>query len=59
MPPTAGLYQFGPFQLDPREHRLLREGVEVSLQLKAFEILCLLVENAGRLIKKEDLLERI
>jgi pimeloyl-ACP methyl ester carboxylesterase/DNA-binding winged helix-turn-helix (wHTH) protein len=59
MPPAAGLYQFGPFQLDPREHRLLREGVEVSLQLKAFEILCLLVENAGRLIKKEDLLERI
>jgi pimeloyl-ACP methyl ester carboxylesterase/DNA-binding winged helix-turn-helix (wHTH) protein len=59
MPWTAGLYQFGPFQLDPREHRLLREGVEVSLQLKAFEILCLLVENAGRLIKKEDLLERI
>jgi len=53
------LYQFGPFQLDPAEHRLLRAGVEVSLQLKAFEILCLLVENAGRLIKKEELLERI
>ncbi len=59
MPRTAVLYQFGPFQLDPREHRLLREGVEVSLQLKAFEILCLLVENAGRLMKKEDLLERV
>ncbi len=59
MPRTAGLYQFGPFQLDPAEHRLLREGVEVGLQLKAFEILCLLVENAGRLIKKEDLLARI
>jgi pimeloyl-ACP methyl ester carboxylesterase/DNA-binding winged helix-turn-helix (wHTH) protein len=59
MPPTAGLYQFGPFQLDPAEHRLLRNGVEVSLQLKTFEILCLLVENAGRLIKKEELLGRI
>jgi pimeloyl-ACP methyl ester carboxylesterase len=59
MPRTAGLYQFGPFQLDPAEHRLLRQGVEVGLQLKPFEILCLLVENAGRLIKKEELLERI
>lgn len=59
MPPTAGLYQFGPFQLDPQEHRLLREGVEISLQLKAFEFLCLLVENAGRLMKKEELLARI
>jgi pimeloyl-ACP methyl ester carboxylesterase/DNA-binding winged helix-turn-helix (wHTH) protein len=59
MPPNAGRYQFGPFQLDPEEHRLLREGVEVGLQLKTFEILCLLVENAGRLIKKEELLARI
>ncbi|HET7871674.1 MAG TPA: alpha/beta fold hydrolase [Terriglobales bacterium] len=56
---STGLYQFGPFQLDPGEHRLLREGVEVALQLKAFEILCLLVENAGRLVKKEELLSRI
>lgn len=56
---TAGLYHFGPFQLDPAEHRLLREGVEVGLQLKAFEILCVLVENAGRLVKKEELLGRI
>ena len=56
---TAALYQFGQFQLDPAEHRLLREGLEVPLQLKAFEILCLLVENAGRLIRKEELLERI
>ncbi|HEY6251473.1 MAG TPA: alpha/beta fold hydrolase [Candidatus Angelobacter sp.] len=59
MPPTTGPYQFGPFQLDPAEHRLLRDGVEISLQLKAFEILCLLVENAGRLIKKEELLGQI
>jgi DNA-binding response OmpR family regulator len=50
VPPTAVPYQFGPFQLDPAEHRLLCNGVEVSLQLKAFEILCLLVENAGHLL---------
>ncbi|HEX7286053.1 MAG TPA: alpha/beta fold hydrolase [Candidatus Angelobacter sp.] len=55
----AGLYQFGPFQLDPREHRLLREGEEVFLQLKAFEILCVLVENAGRLVKKEELIRQV
>src|SRR6478672_3147474 len=59
MPQTTGRYKFGPFHLDPAEHRLLREGVEVGLQLKAFEILCLLVENAGRLIKKEEILSRV
>jgi DNA-binding winged helix-turn-helix (wHTH) protein len=38
---------------------LLRDGVEVPLQLKAFETLCILVENAGRLLRKEDLLRRV
>jgi adenylate cyclase len=55
----AAIYQFGPFQLDTSEHRLLRDGDEVPLQLKAFETLCLLVECAGRLITKEDLLSQI
>ncbi|HYL93352.1 MAG TPA: alpha/beta fold hydrolase [Alphaproteobacteria bacterium] len=59
MSPRPGLYQFGPFQLDVAEHRLLCQGAEVGLQLKAFEILCLLVENAGRLLRKEDILARI
>jgi len=52
-------YQFGPFQLDAGEHRLLRDGVEVPLQLKVFETLCVLVENAGRLLKKEELLRKV
>jgi DNA-binding winged helix-turn-helix (wHTH) protein len=32
---------------------------EVPLQLKAFETLCVLVENAGRLLKKEALLGKV
>jgi DNA-binding winged helix-turn-helix (wHTH) protein/pimeloyl-ACP methyl ester carboxylesterase len=59
METTALGYQFGPFHLDAAEHRLLRDGVEVSLQLKTFETLCVLVENAGRLLKKEDLLRQV
>jgi adenylate cyclase len=53
------IYQFGPFQLDTAEHRLLRSGIEVPLQLKAFETLCILVERAGRLLLKEDLLRQL
>jgi DNA-binding winged helix-turn-helix (wHTH) protein/pimeloyl-ACP methyl ester carboxylesterase len=59
MPKTACLYQFGPFQLDAAEHRLQRQGVEVPLQLKAFETLCVLVENAGSLLRKEELLQQV
>jgi len=56
---TPSRFEFGPFQLDAAEHRLLRNGVEVSLPLKAFEILCVFVENAGRLLKKEDLIRLV
>src|SRR5215467_12502647 len=59
MPRIAAIYQFGPFQLDTSEHQLLRDGVEIPLQLKAFETLCILVENQGRLLKKEDLLRQV
>ena len=52
-------YRFGPYLLDPGEHRLLRNGADVALQLKAFEILSLLVEQAGRLLTKDELLRRI
>ena len=52
-------YQFGPFRLDPAERRLLRDETPVSLTPKAFDLLVVLVENAGHLMKKADLLERL
>jgi TolB-like protein/Flp pilus assembly protein TadD len=59
MPRKIGIYQFGPFRLEAGEHRLLRDGVEVTLQLKAFETLCVLVESPGRLLTKDDLLSQL
>src|SRR3954462_3493183 len=57
--PRSAVYRFGPFELDGAEYRLLRDGVEVPLQLKAFETLCILVEHAGRLLTKDDLLRQL
>jgi len=57
--PRSAVYRFGPFELDGAEYRLLRNGVEVQLQLKAFETLCILVEHAGRLLTKDDLLRQL
>jgi adenylate cyclase len=57
--PRIAVYRFGPFELDAAEHRLLRDGVEVPLQLKAFETLCILVERAGRLLTKDELLRQL
>jgi DNA-binding response OmpR family regulator len=47
VPSLTGIYQFGPFQLDAPERRLLRNGAPVPLRLKSFETLRILVENAG------------
>ena len=52
-------YQFGPFHLDARERRLSRGGEMIPLRLKVFDTLLVLVENAGRLITKQELLEAI
>jgi pimeloyl-ACP methyl ester carboxylesterase len=54
-----GGYHFGPFLLDVRERRLSR-GVEViPLRLKVFDTLLVLVENAGRLVTKQELLDTV
>ena len=58
-PSPAGVYKFGPFQLDAPECRLLRDGVQVPLRLKTFETLRMLVENAGHLVTKEALLRQV
>jgi DNA-binding winged helix-turn-helix (wHTH) protein/pimeloyl-ACP methyl ester carboxylesterase len=52
-------YRFGPFHLDVRERRLARGGEVIPLRLKVFDTLLVLVENAGRLVTKQELLDRV
>src|SRR5262245_38481096 len=56
---AARVYRFGPFQLDLRERRLSRAGAVITLRLKVFETLRVLVENAGRLVTKQELLDAV
>ncbi|HJQ69577.1 MAG TPA: winged helix-turn-helix domain-containing protein [Blastocatellia bacterium] len=53
------LYEFGPYRLDPAERLLLRDGQAVQLTAKAFDTLLVLVENSGRVVKKDFLLEQV
>ena len=59
MPTAPSTYQFGPFRLDVAERRLLRDGEPIPLRLKVFDTLRVLVENAGRLVTKEELLQAV
>ncbi len=54
-----GGYRFGPFHLDVRERRLSRGGEVIPLRLKVFDTLLVLVENAGRLVTKQELLDTV
>ncbi len=54
-----GAYQFGPFHLDVRERRLSRDGEAIPLRLKVFDTLVALVQNAGRLVTKQELLDTV
>jgi pimeloyl-ACP methyl ester carboxylesterase/DNA-binding winged helix-turn-helix (wHTH) protein len=52
-------YRFGSFQLDVRERRLSCGGEVIPLRLKVFDTLVVLVENAGRLVTKQELLDAV
>jgi TolB-like protein/DNA-binding winged helix-turn-helix (wHTH) protein/Tfp pilus assembly protein PilF len=52
-------YQFGPFRLDPLKRRLMRDEEPLRLTPKAFDLLLVLVEEHGRTIEKDELLERV
>jgi DNA-binding winged helix-turn-helix (wHTH) protein len=47
--------RFGPFSLDAATRQLLRDGREVSLSPKAFQLLLLLVANRERALSKQEL----
>jgi len=53
------VYEFGEWRLAPAEHLLLRNGSAVPLGPKVFDTLLLLVENAGRLVSKEEFMRRV
>jgi len=53
------LYRFGPFDLDPDKRLFVRAGVAVPLGPKVIETLAVLVERAGSLVTKNELMGRL
>jgi DNA-binding winged helix-turn-helix (wHTH) protein/TolB-like protein/Tfp pilus assembly protein PilF len=56
---TQHFYDFGPFRLDAIKRRLLREGKVAQLAPKAFDALLVLVERAGAVVGRAELIRRI
>jgi DNA-binding winged helix-turn-helix (wHTH) protein len=55
----SGMWRFGPFELYPSERRLRKSGVDVPLQPKTFDVLLTLVENADKLVSREELMAAV
>ena len=55
----AEQFRFGEFELDTTQRRLSRDGVDLALNPKAFDLLVELIRNSGTVVSKDDLLERV
>jgi DNA-binding response OmpR family regulator len=56
---TTGVHTFGDVEVDFAKRVCRKQGKEVSLSYKEFEVLRLLLENEGQTITREQLLDKV
>jgi DNA-binding response OmpR family regulator len=56
---AAKILQFGPFELDPSKYEFTKNGEAVQLTTIEFDLLKLLMEHAGHVLKRDDILTKI
>ena len=56
---TAAVFAFGPYRLVPSQRLVLRGSTPLQLGSRAREILLALVQRAGEVVEKRDLLRRV
>src|SRR5580765_716746 len=55
----APIYRFGPFELLPRTRELLKEGRRIKVRPQPYQVLEVLLERGGEVVKREELQERM
>ena len=56
---SPGTLEVGDVCLDPERHEVFVRGQPVALPLKEFELLAILLENAGRVLTRDVLIDRV
>ncbi len=59
VPANVTRYRFGPFELNPEEGTLARNGIRVRLQDLPYRLLLMLVERPGEIITREEVRQRL
>lgn len=57
--PAVCEYTVGCLTVSPEKHKVKVNGEKVSLTLKEFEMLCLLLENRGIVLSRDQILNRV
>ena len=55
----ADVLEVGDVTLDPARHEVVIRGEDVALPLKEFELLTILLDNAGRVLSRDVLIDRV
>ena len=55
----GGIYRFGPFHVNAIAGELLKDGNRIKLQEQPFRLLVVLLENAGEMVTRAELRNRI
>ncbi len=58
-PPSPSMLEVGDVRLDPERHEVFVRDQPVSMPLKEFELLSFLLDNAGRVLTRDILIDRI
>jgi|GEM_PF-4535088 len=53
------IYEFGPYLLDATERVLHKNGHEIVLRPKTYDVLLVLVQNSGHIVEKETLMREV
>jgi two-component system response regulator RegX3 len=56
---SGDVIEVGDVRVDPERHEVVVRDVDVQLPLKEFELLTLLMENAGRVLTRDTLIDRV
>ncbi|MFT3716814.1 MAG: response regulator transcription factor [Gordonia sp. (in: high G+C Gram-positive bacteria)] len=56
---AIGVLEVGPVRMDVQRHTVTVDGAEVTLPLKEFDLLEYLLRNAGRVLTRSQLIDRV
>lgn len=56
---SPGVIRFGVFDVDLRSGELRKHGIRIKLQVQPFQVLQVLLENAGQVVTREELHKKI